>query len=64
VLTEDLKDRLSALSSAEQRHVIAFLHFRLQPPEFWKEMEAILDDKDPTHWFTREEVRNALRDPP
>jgi hypothetical protein len=60
----ELKSELDRLSPEERRQISAYLYLeeRMQDPEFQAEIGRKMDDKDPSHWMTLEEVERRLQE--
>jgi hypothetical protein len=59
---EELKKEIKSLSFEDQGHLAAFIvHCRnQQDPDSRKELQAILNDKDRSHWLTPDEFEARL----
>ncbi len=60
---EQIKDAAAKLSAEKQKELIGFL-LKLRnerDPEYRREMRSRLDDKDPTHWLTPEQLEARLK---
>ena len=58
----ELKSELQALESKERRQMIAFL-LALEEKDnqaYRQELARRIDDKDPTHWFSLDELDRRL----
>jgi hypothetical protein len=60
---KEIKDQLVALSEAQRAEVSAFLfHLRhAADPEYQKTVQRRMEDKDPAHWLTADEIEKRLR---
>ena len=60
---EQIKSAMAELPAEKQKELIGFL-LRLRSerdPDYRHEMRARLDDPDPTHWLTSEELETRLQ---
>jgi len=63
VSVKEIKQELTALSTAEQTEVAAFLfHLRhLNDSDYQATLKRRIEDKDPSHWLTPDEFEQRLK---
>jgi pyruvate-formate lyase-activating enzyme len=61
---EQIKQALALMSEKEQNHVAAYLVHRrnLRDPEHATKLARKIDDRDPAHWISLEELQNRWDD--
>ena len=59
---QELKTELAALSETERAEVSAFLfHLRhASDPDYQSAVQRRMDDKNPSHWLTLDELESRL----
>jgi hypothetical protein len=56
----ELKQQVAVLPEAEQAELSTFLAARLRrdDPAYREELARVIDDRDPSHWVRRSEMRD------
>ncbi len=61
---DQIKEELANLPEAQQDHLAAYLlHLRhLRDPNSPQELRRKIDDRDPAHWISLDELRERWKD--